>query len=106
MINLSNVSKYFGTQDVLNGIDIQINEYEKIGIVGPNGQGKSTFFNRLLSQRQSIVGRRDDIRLQHSYLSPVALVLFAIRLPWNQITCPTTQRSARHSQAGRIHEFF
>ena len=39
MINLSNVSKYFGTQDVLNGIDIQINEYEKIGIVGPNGQG-------------------------------------------------------------------
>ena len=45
MINISNVSKYFGTQDVLNGIDIQINEYEKIGIVGPNGQGKSTFFN-------------------------------------------------------------
>ena len=45
MINLSNVSKYFGTQDVLNEIDIQINEYEKIGIVGPNGQGKSTFFN-------------------------------------------------------------
>ena len=45
MINLSNVSKYFGTQDVLHEIDIQINEYEKIGIVGPNGQGKSTFFN-------------------------------------------------------------
>ena len=45
MINLSKVSKYFGTQDVLNEIDIQINEYEKIGIVGPNGQGKSTFFN-------------------------------------------------------------
>ena len=35
MINLSNVSKYFGTQDVLHEIDIQINEYEKIGIVGP-----------------------------------------------------------------------
>ena len=45
MINISNVSKYFGTQDVLHEIDIQINEYEKIGIVGPNGQGKSTFFN-------------------------------------------------------------
>ena len=45
MINLNKVSKYFGTQDVLNEIDIQINEYEKIGIVGPNGQGKSTFFN-------------------------------------------------------------
>ena len=37
MINLNKVSKYFGTQDVLNEIDIQINEYEKIGIVGPNG---------------------------------------------------------------------
>ena len=45
MINLNKVSKYFGTQDVLHEIDIQINEYEKIGIVGPNGQGKSTFFN-------------------------------------------------------------
>ena len=50
MINLSNVSKYFGTQDVLNGIDIQINEHEKIGIVGPNGQGKSTFFNLISSE--------------------------------------------------------
>ena len=50
MINLSNVSKYFGTQDVLNGIDIQINEYEKIGIVGPNGQGKSTFLISLVGK--------------------------------------------------------
>ena len=45
MISFKNVSVNFGTQDVLKEINIQINKQEKIGVVGPNGQGKSTLFN-------------------------------------------------------------
>ncbi len=45
MISFKNVSVNFGTQDVLKEINVQINKQEKIGVVGPNGQGKSTLFN-------------------------------------------------------------
>ena len=50
MINLSNVSINFGTQDVLKSVNIQINSQEKIGIVGENGQAKSTVFNLITNE--------------------------------------------------------
>jgi len=56
MINLKNVSINFGTQDVLEKINIQINKQEKIGIVGPNGQGKSTLFNLINNEIEPTEG--------------------------------------------------
>ncbi len=47
MIDFINVSKHFGTQDVLLDVSLRINAGEKVGIVGPNGAGKSTLFNLL-----------------------------------------------------------
>lgn len=42
MIDFQNVSKRFGTQDVLINASFRINTGEHAGIVGPNGSGKST----------------------------------------------------------------
>jgi ATP-binding cassette subfamily F protein 3 len=56
MINLKNVSINFGTQDVFEKINIQINKQEKIGIVGPNGQGKSTLFNLINNEIEPTEG--------------------------------------------------
>jgi ATP-binding cassette subfamily F protein 3 len=42
MIDFQNVSKRFGTQDVLIEASFRINPGEHVGIVGPNGSGKST----------------------------------------------------------------
>ncbi len=42
MIDFQNVSKRFGTQDILVNASFRINTGEHAGIVGPNGTGKST----------------------------------------------------------------
>ncbi len=43
MIKISNLSKSFDGQNVLNGIDLEVKEGEVVAIIGPSGTGKSTF---------------------------------------------------------------
>lgn len=42
MIELKDVNKYFGENHVLKNINLNINEGEKLVIIGPSGSGKST----------------------------------------------------------------
>ncbi|MEE1676168.1 amino acid ABC transporter ATP-binding protein [Agarivorans aestuarii] len=43
MIKITNLSKSFDGQNVLNGIDLEVKEGEVVAIIGPSGTGKSTF---------------------------------------------------------------
>lgn len=42
MIQLSNITKSFGSLNVLKGIDLSIADHEVVSIVGPSGAGKTT----------------------------------------------------------------
>ena len=42
MIKLQNVNKYFGSSHVLKNINLNVEEGEKLVIIGPSGSGKST----------------------------------------------------------------
>ena len=42
MIDIKNITKSFGSLQVLKGIDLHINKGEVISIVGPSGAGKTT----------------------------------------------------------------
>lgn len=43
MINIENLHKSFGNQEVIKGISTTIKEKEVIAVIGPSGSGKSTF---------------------------------------------------------------
>ena len=42
LIDLIDVSKKFGANEILNSVSLSVNENEKIAIIGKNGSGKST----------------------------------------------------------------
>ncbi len=45
MLNIDNISKGFGDQTLLDGAGFQINQGERVGLVGRNGHGKTTLLN-------------------------------------------------------------
>jgi len=50
MINISNLSLYFGDRVIFDNIGITIKDNDKIGIVGRNGAGKTTLFKIVLKE--------------------------------------------------------
>jgi len=44
-LEITDVHKYFGKQKVLNGLSLRVEEGEIVGLLGPNGCGKSTVLN-------------------------------------------------------------
>ena len=50
LLQLSGLSKAFGSVAVADGIDLAVAEGEALGIVGPNGAGKSSLFNLITGE--------------------------------------------------------
>lgn len=57
MINIQNLHKAYGKNDVLKGIDLTIHAGEVVVIIGPSGSGKSTFLRCLNLLEKPTEGR-------------------------------------------------
>lgn len=57
MIDIQNITVQFGDKKVLNDITISFNQGELIGLVAPNGTGKSTLMNVLMNYLQPTSGK-------------------------------------------------
>ncbi|MDF7798791.1 ABC-F family ATP-binding cassette domain-containing protein [Pontiellaceae bacterium B1224] len=80
MIDFIQVSKQFGTQDVLKSVTFRINAGEHIGIVGPNGAGKSTIFSLISHDIEAdsgeiVLPKHTRIGYLHQQLNPHAVDL-------------------------------
>ena len=53
MISLSNISKQYGRQILFVDASFQLNPADKVGLVGPNGSGKTTIFRMLVGEEQA-----------------------------------------------------
>jgi ATP-binding cassette subfamily F protein 3 len=58
VMNLSGVSKHYGKKRVLEGIDLTLERGDVMGIVGPNGIGKSTLLRILAGTEAICSGKR------------------------------------------------
>jgi ATP-binding cassette subfamily F protein 3 len=56
MINIANLSKNYGQKVLFKDISLNINQGEKIGLIGPNGTGKSTLFSLILRETEPSSG--------------------------------------------------
>ena len=50
ILSCANISKAFGTDQILSDVSFHINENEKVAIVGANGAGKSTLFKIIMNE--------------------------------------------------------
>ncbi|MGK0255794.1 MAG: ATP-binding cassette subfamily F protein 3, partial [Arcobacteraceae bacterium] len=50
MIQLTNIAKRYGTQELFSNINLRMTSGQRIGLVGRNGTGKSTLFKLILNE--------------------------------------------------------
>src|SRR3989338_2773883 len=66
LISTQNLSKSFGAQEIFRDISIGLFEGEKLGLIGPNGTGKSTLLKILAGLEDldsGILTKRNHLRL-------------------------------------------
>ena len=56
-MNIKNLTMSFGVQEIFDDVSLQIKDNEKVGIIGMNGAGKSTFFKLVMGKLEPDSGR-------------------------------------------------
>ncbi len=64
-LKVKNLRKYFGSNKVLNGIDFELKEGERVVVLGPSGSGKSTFLRCINWMEEPTAGKiiLDDVSI-------------------------------------------
>ncbi len=80
MIQLSNISKNFASQELFSHLNFKLNHGNRVGLVGRNGSGKSTLFKLILGEESADEGEisipknyRIGTLKQHLYFSEKTL---------------------------------
>ncbi len=57
LVELKNISMFYNKRQILNNLSIKINRQEVLGMLGPNGVGKSTIFHIITGLKDPSYGK-------------------------------------------------
>ena len=57
LVELKNVSMFYNKREILNNLSLKINKQEVLGMLGPNGVGKSTIFHIITGLKDPSYGK-------------------------------------------------
>jgi cobalt/nickel transport system ATP-binding protein len=94
MIELENISfTYVNGVEVFTGFSFTLREKERIGIIGPNGSGKTTFLHIIMGLLKPVSGRViifDEQRVsEDDFWSARSRIGFVFQDADDQLFCPT-----------------
>ena len=72
ILSCSNISKAFGTEEILKHVSFHVEDHEKAAIVGINGAGKSTLLKIIVGELAADEGVRDHRQGQNPRLPGTA----------------------------------
>lgn len=95
LIEVKNVFKSYGDKKVLKNVSIEINKGEDTAIIGPNGTGKITLMELMITLRKAdksnieIMGKNIKVRRKHDISVKILRILERV----NNITILTNDDS-------------
>ena len=101
ILTATNLSKSYGIQDVFQGVNLAIAHGEKVALVGPNGEGKTTLLRILIGEEVPVTGRVTRMKgIRMGYL-PQHVDLGGSETPW-EICCAVF--GELHDMQARLRE--
>ena len=82
LLKLEKISLYFGKRKILEDLNLNLNHGEILGLLGPNGVGKSTIFNIIIGLLKpdygSVLIEKKMLRMNQNFIEPknIKLVMF------------------------------
>ena len=74
LLSAEKITKSYSEKILLNGVSLYLNEGDKIGVIGVNGTGKSTFLN-IIAQMEDpdsgTISRNPGVRIEYLQQNPV-----------------------------------
>ncbi|HEX9925721.1 MAG TPA: ABC transporter ATP-binding protein [Anaerolineae bacterium] len=108
VLEVSNISKSFGAIEAVRGVSFDVYPGEILGVIGPNGCGKSTLFNCILGQLKPDTGTVTLKGHDVTGRSPVKLAkdglgrTFQLLQVFNSMTVPDNLLTATQAHIGTV----